>query len=120
MTMIDKDLFGRPQPIGAVRHTDPDTSQRAAELVPVTKLQWMYLKALINGPQTTTEIAERYQMDRDTFSPRSKALEQLGLIERAGKRLCANSSGRRREMLAFRLTALGRSRLATSRNGDPL
>jgi hypothetical protein len=97
--MTEKD-----EPVGAVRVTDPDTSHIAALLVPVSKLEQMFINALtIHDALTTTEIANFYRMDRDSFSPRPPRLLERGLIERAGKRLVANSAGKFRLMIAFRL-----------------
>ena len=104
----DDDLFERARKRselgkGHARHTDPDTSHAAAGEVDVNKLERLYLLALKAGPLTTTEIANFYSMDRDSFSPRSPDLIKKGLIERCGKRTCMNSSGKMRSMLAFRL-----------------
>lgn len=97
----DDDLFTYK---GGVRHTDPDTSHAAAETAPISKLEQMFLNALkIHPALTTTEIANLYGMERDSFSPRPPRLLERGLIERHGKRLCANASGKMRLMIAFRL-----------------
>ena len=94
------------EPTGGVRTTDPDTSHLAAELVPVSKLEQMFLNALlVHDALTTTEIANFYGMDRDSFSPRPPRLIRRGLIEQCGKRHCKNSSGKMRPMIAFRLKA---------------
>jgi DNA-binding MarR family transcriptional regulator len=97
----DDDLF---EYSARARATDPDTSHMAAEAVPVSKLERMFLDALKRHPAlTTTEIANHYEMDRDSFSPRAQPLIEKGLIERCGKRLVRNSAGRERLMIAFRL-----------------
>jgi hypothetical protein len=90
---------------GGVRITDPDTSHMATAEVPVTKLEQMFLYALQLHPPglTTTEIANYYGMDRDSFSPRAQPLLRKKQIEKCGKRFCKNSAGRVRQMLAFRL-----------------
>jgi len=97
----DPDLFA----YGRARGSDPDTSHTAAEPTSVGKLEAMFIAALkSHGPVlTTTEIANVYGMDRDSFSPRAVVLEEKGLIESAGKRLCANSAGKQRMMKAYRL-----------------
>ena len=88
---------------GHVRSTDPDTAHAAAAEVNVRYLEKLFLKALQSGPLTTTEIANFYGMDRDSFSPRPPDLIKKGLIEQCGKRTCMNSGGKMRSMLAFRL-----------------
>jgi hypothetical protein len=109
----DDDLFSFKGPPpgdgGRARHTDPDTSHGAASEKTVSKLEDLYLRALrFHAPHlTTTEIANVYDMDRDSFSPRSRPLIERGLVVRDGKRLCANSAGKLRLMLAFRLTEKG-------------
>jgi len=94
------------------RSTDPGTSWAAAMKVPVTHLENLFMEALLgHAALTTTEIANLYNMDRDTFSPRPPRLLERGLIERAGTRMCKNSAGKMRHMIAFRITAKGRARL---------
>lgn len=89
---------------GGVRSTDPDTAHEAAETAPISKLEQMFLDALAQHNElTTTEIANFYGMDRDSFSPRPPRLIERGFIEKCGKRLCANSAGKMRMMIAFRL-----------------
>jgi DNA-binding MarR family transcriptional regulator len=85
------------------RASDPFTSHLAAAEVPVSYLEKLFLDALKTGPLTTTEIANYHNMDRDSFSPRPRKLIDKGLIERCGTRLCKNSAGKSREMIAFRL-----------------
>jgi len=86
------------------RSTDPDTSHEAAEKVNANRLEKMYLAALQGGQSlTTTEIANYYNMDRDSFSPRSRPLIRKKLIVEDGKRACVNSGGKVTKMLAFRL-----------------
>jgi hypothetical protein len=105
----DPDLFSfKPKPpkeTGGVRSSDPITSHEAAESVPVNKLELLFLQALTPYPTTltTTEIANYHGMDRDSFSPRPPKLLAKKLIEPAGYRLCANSAGKMRKMIAFRL-----------------
>lgn len=101
----DPDLFSfKPKEGGGVRRGDPITSREAAEDVPVSKLELLFLQALQGrDAMTTTEIANHYGMDRDSFSPRPTRLLEKKLIERAGFRMCANSGGRMRKMIAFRL-----------------
>jgi len=102
----------REQEHGLARRTDPGTSWAAAMKVPVTKLERLFLEALVgHASLTTTEIANLYNMDRDTFSPRPPRLLERGLIEKAGVRLCRNSGGKMRHMIAFRITDKGRARL---------
>jgi hypothetical protein len=100
----DDDLFSHRGPSPA-RNTDPSTSHEAIDAPTISKLEQLYLDAL-RGPNvvlSTTEIARVYDMDRDSFSPRSPALLKKGLIERCGKREVLNSAGHLRTMIAFRL-----------------
>jgi len=107
----DDDLFEwakkrrRPSKRGAyARNTDPDTAHEAADTVDVSKLEALFLLALRDhGTLTTTEIANVYGMDRDSFSPRARPLINKKLILSDGKRPCLNSAGKTRSMLAFRL-----------------
>jgi len=92
------------RPRGRARNTDPDTAHMAAANVPVTLLEYLFIKALrLHYALTTTEIANYWGMDRDSFSPRPPRLIERGIIEQCGKRLCENSSGKMRMMIAFRL-----------------
>src|SRR5262245_24932447 len=99
---------------GSVRKTDPDTAHDAAETAPVNRLEEMFLRALRGGRTlTTTEIANVYEMDRDSFSPRSRPLEEKHLIEQNGTRVCLNSAGKPKQMIACRLTLRGEAYMRT-------
>lgn len=78
---------------GGARSDDPISSKVAAALVPVDKLRQMYLDALRSGPKTTLEIARLYGIDRDSFSPRTPGLLDLGWITWVGVKVHPNEGG---------------------------
>jgi hypothetical protein len=92
--------------IGGVRGNDPLTSHIAAVTVNVTELQQEFMTALkrTGHPLTTTEIANFWNRDRDSFSPRPKGgmLDRHMIVE-AGKRQCLNKNGKLRWMIAYAL-----------------
>jgi hypothetical protein len=90
---------------GGARSTDPRTSHIAAAHVDVSALRAMYIAALkrTGHPLTTTEIGEIWGRSRDSFSPRSTALLEDGLIMWAGDRRCKNFQGNWMLMQAYGL-----------------
>ena len=98
---------------GRARSTDPSTSHDAAANAPVLALEARYTMALYRlGPSSTTEIARHWDMPRDSFSPRTPALTQKGVITCLGKRLSRNPSGRMIQMNIYDLTPRGRAAVA--------
>ena len=70
---------------GAARHTDPATSQDAAEQVNVSRLHVLILNRLSAAPFTVSEIALQLALPRDSLSPRMKTLVSNGLVEDTGE-----------------------------------
>jgi DNA-binding MarR family transcriptional regulator len=81
--------------LGAARHSDPVTSQLAAQSVSATHLeQLVYTYLFKTGRELTAlEIARGMNMDIRTVSPRLKPLERKGGVVRLGKRYCVNDAG---------------------------
>lgn len=80
---------------GVARHSDPVTSQFAAQRVSATHLeQIVYAYLFKTGLELTAlEIARGMHMDIRTVSPRLKPLENKGGVMRSGKRYCVNDAG---------------------------
>jgi DNA-binding MarR family transcriptional regulator len=98
---------------GHTRDTDPETSHIAAARAPTLALFSKYLMALyLRGPLTTTEIANHWNLPRDSFSPRTPDLLAKGYIWRMGRRDCTNPSGRIVQMNVHDLTPKGRAAIA--------
>ena len=86
------------------RITDPITSHIAAGKLSTATLNRMFYNACrIHGLLTSTEIADVYGMQRDSFSPRPPALIRNKLIVQDGIRWCRNKSGKLVPMIAFRI-----------------
>lgn len=68
------------------RRRDPETSQEAAGRVDAKGLALAVLAELERGPGTCHELAERMHKGLVSISPRMKRLEDLGRVERAGRR----------------------------------
>jgi hypothetical protein len=113
----DDDLFNYTPPTGGgrARTTDPDTSHDAANADAVSFLQQRYLLALYQHSPvlSTTAIARYWEMGRDSFSPRSKRLLEIGLISCVGKQMCESFSGKMRHMQHYQLTDAGRTYVKT-------
>ena len=90
---------------GKVRGTDPGTSHMAASKIDESKLFMRYIGVLkrLLIPQSTTEIAVKCHVGRDTMSPRSTDLEKKGWIKQCGHRRCKNDSGNWTWMIAYGL-----------------
>jgi hypothetical protein len=110
MSDDDDDLFSFDSGAGRARGSDPDTSHDAIGAEGVTVLENKYLLALyLHAPVlSTTTIAKYWDMGRDSFSPRSVGLLELGFIECVGKRQCESFTGKMRQMQHYQLTDKGR------------
>lgn len=86
--MTDDNLFAY------ARRSDPATARDAAASVDVSKQQEMILHYLDWKPGTTGEIAEYYDLPRDSISPRIRPLVDKGLVIDSGERR-AGPSGRK-------------------------
>ena len=88
---------------GAARHSDPITSQLAAQSVNATHLeQLVYTYLFDTGRELTAlEIARGMHMDVRTVSPRLRPLERKGYIMERPKRYCINDAGNPTPQIAW-------------------
>ena len=112
-----------PEDRGGARHDDPVTSYIQANNVrKISALQRGALEALRYAdlyPQqcmTSFDIARRLGRDsaRDSYSPRMRRLNRMGLAMYVCKRPCANAAGDMEPMLAYRLRKPGDPELMLS------
>jgi DNA-binding MarR family transcriptional regulator len=72
------------------RRTDPVTSHTAARSVKPRLIESLVLNHLRYGNDgnglTTSEIAERSKIPRDSISPRMRPMEQRGLVVRTSEK----------------------------------
>lgn len=102
------------------RGTDPSTSHEAAEHVKGTALEALVYNDLMKHPGawTAIEIAHRLNIHEWSISPRLKPLERKGEVDRSEKKLCYNSAGHLRNMIANRAIPY-EEQLRRRENGTP-